>query len=231
MVYRKRNVRTRRVRRRRVVRRRRMPMARRTRTVRSSPTLIARSLEKNPFPIPYDDGSFVSQSTYGSFSFSLADVPNYQEFLALFQSYRLCGIKVSFFLDTGTSLSPKIHMPILHTAIDYNTTLFGTAFTLNGLYQMSTYKRSFFTSSRQMHSRYLKPRVQSMIYESTTSTGYTTSRRSAYITMNDNTVPHYGLIWYVEHPNSYQTGEIANSAQPMYMRVYVKYYFAFKGIH
>lgn len=136
----------------------------------------------------------------GGTSFSLADVPNTNEFTALFDQYKLAGVayrwvvnKDPMFSTTGTAVTrlyPRIVW--VHDYDDANSP------TLNDLYQYPNMKEFYFSDSRQTTRWYfLRPAKSLVGFEGTTNSFYAPDRKH-WIDMASTGVPHFGLKYGTE---------------------------------
>lgn len=119
----------------------------------------------------------------------LSDLPNYTEFTALFDQYRIKG--VSFKLIPRYNVVPQTSgNPLLPTQVmsvlDYDGT---GPNTLTAIRQYQTLRT---TRNTSIHKRYFKPAILQMVYESSTTTAYG-PKWNQWIDCNNDTVPHYGL--------------------------------------
>ena len=98
------------------------------------------------------------------FDFSLNDLPNYSEFTALYDSYKICAVKVWFVpgcttgnidVSTGAPVSAQINFASARcfSAIDYNDS--SAPSTINEIREYANCKMSPMVKG---HKRYFKPR-------------------------------------------------------------------------
>lgn len=98
-------------------------------------------------------------NAYTAYNFSLGDVPNYTEFTALYDYYKINAVKVTLLpqMTQNVSLGDVNNAwasKRLFSAIDYNDSSAVT--TIDEIRQYSTCK---FTPILKRHSRYFKPRI------------------------------------------------------------------------
>lgn len=149
---------------------------------------------------------------FGALKFQLNQLPNYTEFTALFDVYRVSAIKIKFVPDYGTgSLNPlttNVLFGCFHTAIDRNDdTPVGS---LDELLQYDTYKQTRLTS---YHSRYFKPMTK------ITDASF---KKKWYDTSDDDEA-YYG-IKYVADGTNISGGTLGN------LTPYVTFYFQCKNV-
>lgn len=147
----------------------------------------------------------------------LSQVPNFGEFVALFDQYKIMGVKWRFSpransAEVGTNQGLVKFM----TAIDTDGAPAGApAPVMTDLLQYESLK---VTSSNREHVRYVKPRIASTVFNTALTSGY--APRTAWIDCENNTVPHYGLSYVLQQlPAGNQSYDIQ-----------VTYYLAFKNV-
>jgi len=162
-------------------------------------------------------GSFAGSTitdTFGGIRFRLVDVPGSAEFTSLFDQYKITGVKVSF-LPRGNVGEVGTNQGIVKffTAIDYDDI---TALTsINDLLQ---YENAKTTRSTQDHSRFLRPKVAALAYQSSVGNAY--MPRTGWIDCNNTTVEHYGIKWALQQlPVGSQTFDVK-----------IDYYLSFKNV-
>lgn len=118
---------------------------------------------------------------------TLADVPQFGEFTALYDQYCLKGIKLEIIPRFNVSSITNDGAPSeLMTVLDYDGSYPST---LAGFMQYQNLKVSRGTA---IHKRFWKPAVLQATYDSVTSTGYGV-KKNVWIDSADTTVKHYGL--------------------------------------
>lgn len=193
-----------------LIRRRRM--ARRPRRVRQPIHYFKRTA--------YYSG-FIAGSTLvdvgGRLIGQLSQVPNFGEFTALFDQYKIMGMKFRFSPRANSSeVGTNQGLIKFMTAIDYDGVPAGTpAPVMTDLLQYESLK---VTSSNRDHVRYIKPRVASSVFNTALTSGY--SARTAWLDCENTQVPHYGLSYVLQQlPAGTQSFDIQ-----------VTYYLAFKNV-
>lgn len=135
-------------------------------------------------------------AAFYSYNFKLSDLPNYTEFSALFDFYRIDKVIVKFFPQvtvgnlgnnlTSTSVLSKV--PRIVSVIDYDDS---TALTnLNDAYQYQNMKQGLMT---RQHNRVITPKVSTTVYKTAITSGYSVPKTGMWIDCTDADVPHYGL--------------------------------------
>lgn len=119
--------------------------------------------------------------------FELAYIPNYSEFTALYDSYKICGIKVKYIFSTntseiGTNAGLPEAMPNLYTVNDFNTP---SALTTED--QCLQYASCKLNRLNQIITRYFRP-----TQEIDTSSGSIV--KSRWNDTADTAIQHHGLL-------------------------------------
>ena len=127
-----------------------------------------------------------------SLSFALKNIANAPTFAALFDSYRIRGVTVKGFplTNVGSGVNPVYKML---SCRDYDDDTQPTVATMINRAGVKTQIISPEGNTRQTYIWKLKPRFQTMMYESATQTGYGLGNRSMWINTQDAKVPHFGL--------------------------------------
>lgn len=155
----------------------------------------------------------------GKLSFKLSDLPNYSEFASLFDQYTIRGIKLrivpNYTSADANPLSSIVKAPNLHTCLDFDDDSLATGVT--DLMEYPTYKM---TQGHRIHARYFKPAVATMVYNTSTTSGYG-QKKNVWLDCVNASIPHYGLLYYIDGINS--TTQLA-------WQVYATFYCGFKGV-
>lgn len=143
---------------------------------------------------------------------------------ATFDQYRIKGVKVTWVpkfngqLLTNTT-GGGYQIPELWSCIDLDDS---NAINAAQMVEHWGLKRCRFLKE---YKRFLKPRFQTQIYETLTSTGYGLGNRKTWLDVDDNEIPHYGLKYLVTPPNP----QNPTDDQVIYFDMYIKYYLEFRG--
>lgn len=151
-----------------------------------------------------------------SYQFSLNQLPNFSEFTALYDTYKLAAVKfkmVPRLTDAGVSTTANSHntSPV-HSAIDYDD-----ANTTNDPLVLMQYQNYKMTRGLSLHQRYLKPKMAELVYVTGVSSGYGQGRR--WINCSNPDVPHYAVKLAIEP-----------TAVALQYDVYATYYVMFKAV-
>lgn len=195
----------------------------------SKKTTYRRRTRGNKQPVHYfkrhvDRGTITSDSsgtaTTGGLHFKLEDVPNYSEFTALYDAYKICAVKVNFIPISNVTYSPdgtataswSINYERMFTAIDCNSSSVGS--TIDELRQ---YRNCKWSKNNVVHSRFFYPKVQQTVETSIPSE---TTGKQPWISTTSASCSYYGLKYAFEQTN--------NDNNPRY-RVECVYYMKFKA--
>lgn len=147
--------------------------------------------------------------TLGANQFTLASLPNYTEFTALYDTYKICGIrmKIVFNKDSSDVMSSN-GLPQLITVNDFNDAS-GLTSEAEAL-QYASFKQ------RRMNapiSRYFRP---TQLASGTTATDFQFVKSRWNSTINTG-VPHLGMKMAITSPSTATLGEVV---------IYTTYYIA-----
>lgn len=151
----------------------------------------------------------------GGYTFALNSLPNYTEFTAMFDVYRLKAVKIEFSAPANSvGMSATSEIPQLWTAIDRNDAT--APANVNELFQYDTLKHSPIT---RKHVRYF--RVNSLGYITGQSVGTVGEINwNKWIPTSEPAINHYGLKYLVDGNGSVN--------QPI--QVYATFYFQCKSL-
>ena len=142
-------------------------------------------------------------SNYASFSlaFALSDLPNYSEFTALFDRYRIRGVSIKLIpqgtQSTAAAGSNSWVGQICHSVTDYddNTNFAASDAGLNLMRQYESYQCKQLSTQKLKY--YVKPRVAIATYGGSVFTSYG-NVRDLWIDAASTGVPHYGKKFMIE---------------------------------
>lgn len=145
------------------------------------------------FPIMRSNG--ITFCTY-NFEFKLSDVPNYTEFTALYDQYRIRKVVCRFIpkqsssmlmpYDASGSVGNTI-IPRMWAAVDYDDSS-----ALTSIDEIKQYSKAQAWPFTQKHSVVISPKVDKAIYNTAISTAYGPAG-GVWIDCGNPDVPHYGL--------------------------------------
>lgn len=170
-------------------------------------------------PLTFSTGS---SSTSLGLTFSLSDIGNAAELIALFDQFRLDKVVVkitpTFNSIDAPSIASSMITPQIFTAIDYddNTAPPSEA----SIREFGSCKE---TNGSKAHIRTLVPKVLTMAYKTALTTAYAPAKSAMYIDCADSTVPHYGLKVYMNN------GGMSGSGSPWSARIECRYYVSLKN--
>lgn len=164
---------------------------------------------------------------------SMIDTTWFPRMAAVFEYYQLRGVSLKFYrpwitTDPGTYSTTETPHIQLHTAPNYNTT--DQATTVDQIQDRQGYKSVLLTSnllSGGYVKRFIRPRTQDYVLDTTFTTGYIPGRRNMWISTSDPEPNFYGLDAVIE-PIA-REGTMNQWAGYAQFRIEVTYRFAFKG--
>lgn len=159
-----------------------------------------------------------------SYYFSLSDLASYTEFTALFDLYKLCGVRMSFRWGAQAPANASVFVaPEMTIVRDYDDgSVPGTKDVLLQYQGVKTYQLNACTS--RPINYFIKPCLQKMVYKTVASTGYTPGR--AWLSTADPTVPHFGVKAFFDGS---QNGGVGTNRLGN-LNITLTYYLAFKNV-
>lgn len=172
--------------------------------------------------------AFGHTSQFGlSADFRLNDVTNAGDFTALFDRYKIVGVKLNFmYQSTSSDGSAPVSnvMPVINVAFDGDDSTLPTS---QVEVQQKGYCKTHMLNPNLPFKTYWTPRVDKVIYQEGVSPAYSTER-ACWIDCNNSTVPHYGMkAWVTSWPYDLT---IAGNRQPAWGELSIQptYYIACK---
>lgn len=170
---------------------------------------------------PYN---LLDQRTYGALSFNISQLPNYTEFTALFDQYRINKIKVTLYPHANSTETPcnatNDFIPLIAFCEDTDDATTPTS--VDDLNQKPNVRYSRFNKPISM---WIKPHVATEVYRSTITTGYG-NIANAWIDSISSDIPHYGFKWAIMGDS--ESGVGGNAI--MKYEIVVQYYCSFRGV-
>lgn len=176
------------------------------------------------FTTPASIGSsFLSFSLYHT----LGDVPNVSEFVSLFDSYKITGVKVQFILlansvATGDASSATDTSAVIHHNYDFDD---GNPYSASyaGIQDMQQCAYYRLTQGWKSVTKFYKPRVKTTmaVLSGATEVG---NPRAMFIDLANTGVPHFGCKFMLQVYNS------TMQAQPWRFQTLCTYYIKLKSI-
>lgn len=156
---------------------------------------------------------------YGAYTFQLSDTPDYTEFTALFDYFKITGVKLKFSLnlDPTAQLAANAQWPIMYSCVDYDDSQVPA--NANELRVRTNCKQHILAPNR-FYSIYLKPKYLKKVSYGLASDGYEIGKQQ-WLDLATPDLPHYAWKYAVE--NMLQTGGQS-------IRVEAIYYLKFKGV-
>lgn len=167
---------------------------------------------------------------YGAYSFKLSDLPNYAEFQALFDEYRICMIKMKFWytrdaasaqVDTSGLIYAVNTTPLMTYVADESDANIPTA--ISQVLEYNNHKQRQLIAGRAFTVT-LRPKVSKPLYQTGAFWGYSPGK--AWINSTNVDVPHYGFKYAIQ---SDQQGAGAGAKQGV-LSIHMSYYIAARNV-
>lgn len=162
-----------------------------------------------------------------AFAYKLSDLPDYSEFTALFDTYKICGVAlriIPLFSEASTATASAVGGIgiVLHSTSDYDdvSNYSPNEANINYMREVATYKCHNLLKIRKW-SRYLKPAVRDAVYDGTTLQPMG-QKKNKWIDCSNADILHYGTKMIIE------TYSDATIALKIAFKVEAKYYLALK---
>jgi len=174
---------------------------------------IARTFNSGELPtLPSDQG-------YATV-FLLSALPNFAEFTALFDQYRIEKVSMKFVLDIADgALNSTTKYPRIAIAPDFNNQNAPSSEDILLQYpQCQIYQ---FSATNRELSVDIKPMVAATVFRTGITSAYT-MQTPGWLDVATSDVPHYGLRYYISNHNTTAFGSTR-------IRTYLKYHMAFRN--
>jgi len=142
-------------------------------------------------------GDGITNAKFIGLNFTLSSMINAAEFSALFDQYKLTGIKLNFYLSRNPANSTSVNgiRPRLYIVTDYDTSTAPSSF--DELREYSNSKVWNFDSAKPF-SYFVRPKVLNEVYRSGVSTG-TAPVRPPWISTQHLDLQHFGVRMGIEN--------------------------------
>jgi len=142
--------------------------------------------------------SSIGQTSY----FTLSSMPDYAQISALFNRYRINKIKFVFSLiDNSSADTPNfsnVRLPKIYMRHCYDSNLSSGSVNTALIGQMNNLASFQMTQENTRIEYTVYPRTIGPVYLSGVSNAYSLNKQ-LFIDSTYNTVPHYGILWYVDY--------------------------------
>lgn len=138
--------------------------------------------------------SYIAGFNYGSYKFKLSDLPSYTEFTSLFDSYRLCAVKLTVIPYANSAEISTAQLPIVYSVIDYTDASVPSS--ANALME---YPYCRIQRMDRPYNLYIKPKVADSLYQGA-FTGYGMGKQ--WVSTASPDVEHYGWKYGIECPSA-----------------------------
>lgn len=127
-----------------------------------------------------------------------ASMPDWGSITNLFNRYKMLKVTYTFNLTTTTQTNglDGDRLPKIMIRYNYDSNLTSSGI-LNKFQELPDTKQLQFTADKTQMTYSYYPRCIEPVYLSGISTGYKLARQQ-YIDVQYGTVPHYGIMWYVD---------------------------------
>jgi len=138
----------------------------------------------------------VLTSSTGSYSFKLSDLPQYTEYTAMFDRYRITGVKLHVFprisqqTPAGNTTAATAYSPVIAHTIDYDDATAPTD--INTINQYDTVK---FQYEFKPFKVWIKPRAAQAQYGAGVFTSYGNSSPKQWMDVASPDIAYYGWKW------------------------------------
>lgn len=163
----------------------------------------------------------VVTSSTGAYSFKLSDLPNYTEFTALFDRYRITGVRlqvmprISQQTVGGNATAATAYSPVIAHTIDYDDAT--TPADINAINQYDSVKYQY---EYKPFKVWIRPRAAQAQYGSGVFTSYGNSNPKQWMDVASPDITYYGWKWATNGYSAQLTGN-------QYWDVMATYYLEF----
>lgn len=149
-----------------------------------------------------------------SHAFSLINCIQYNEFTALFDRYKIVGIKYKLMYQCNDAQVSGLQvLPIITYAHDLDDNAVPSVYTDVASKSLS---KTRVMGNTQVIVTYIKPKIAGQLYQSAISTGYSVEK-SQYINTAYPSVPHYGIKFWLNNVYMSGSNNTAFTIQPEYI--------------
>lgn len=165
------------------------------------------------------------------YNFKLQDCPNYAEYQALYDQYKITGINFKIMPKTDNVANAANSNTVsgfgqIITVIDYDDSVV-SGLTRDDFLQFQTVK---VTGPTRKHTRFLKPKQLGIVYRASGTTGQAVVP-ARFLDMGLADIPHFGVKVWIDGPtrNPLLGANDINSPLTVIYDVYATYYFKCKN--
>jgi len=163
----------------------------------------------------------VVTSSAGAYSFKLSDLPQYTEFTALFDKYRITGVKlkviprITMQTPAGYQTAATSYMPTIVHTIDYDD-----ATTPTDASQLNQYDTVKMAHNGKPFSVWIRPRAAQAQFGAGVFTSYGSSNPKQWMDVASPDIVYYGWKWAT---NGYPATLNGNQAWDVYATYYLEF--------
>jgi hypothetical protein len=153
-----------------------------------------------------------------AYTFRLTDVPQYTNFTALFDMYRIDAVEVEFLIS---QMGANMLYPTLYWTPDYDDAT--APANANTILEFQTAEVYQFTEAKTAFRRLVQPRVANTVYNGIVASGYSTLPVNTFINSDTPGVAYYGMKYWLVGYNS-------TTANQSNIQIVLRYHLSFKYI-
>lgn len=147
----------------------------------------------------YNSPDLVHKTNYGNSAFKLSILPAYTEITALFDQYRITGVKMTFIYAQNSANVTDVNatygsvLPIIGIVNDYddNNALTG----ISEYEQYSTYKERRLDKP---FSVFFRPKLATAVYSNAAFSGYAQDTSRLWVDAGSPSAEYYGCKWFID---------------------------------
>ena len=156
--------------------------------------------------------------------FTMNQIPRHPEFTAMFDKYKINGVKLTFSLEGDTSDILETNGLSMVWRYDTDGHSIQDSASVNTMLQSGNCKVVTFSQNKTRHSIFLKPKTLTPIFcGSATAFGYNAGNKKMWLDTNSPNILHYGLEYGFMNPSN-------TLGQSVTLQIIYTYYISLKGI-
>lgn len=181
--------------------------------------------------IIYPTGSGTSASSYDlSVAFCVNDLPNWSEFSALFDQYRLNAVVLQIKMCNNPDATNYPGQTTNNFGNFYPTLWYSPDYDDNNIITLSALKEYERVKHKVLHPNrectiVLRPRTLTTVYNNSSSSGYATNFKNPWLDCANPNIPHYGLKMAIDFE-----GLASAITGGFVFKINAKYYFQCKNV-
>lgn len=169
----------------------------------------------------------LNQETYEfSLQFPFNAIPNPSEFGSLFDAYKITGVLLTIKMINNPDAGQSLNSTTPANALNFYPSIWYTAdhddagtVSLAQIKEFEKVRHKVLRPNQEVKIM-LRPTTLTQTYRTALTTGYQVNKRSVWLDMAQQDIPHYGFKSVID-----MEGLVANNTQAYYFKVNAKYYF------